>query len=43
MHAGECARQLPREFDLVVNLITAKALGMKIPQSVLASANKVIE
>jgi putative ABC transport system substrate-binding protein len=34
---------LPIEFELAVNLIAAKALGIKIPQSVLVSATKVIE
>ena len=33
----------PREFELVVNYITAKALGIKIPQSILVQATKVIE
>jgi putative ABC transport system substrate-binding protein len=33
----------PTEFDLVVNLKVAKELGIKIPQSVLLRATRVIE
>lgn len=40
---GEIPVSQPTQFELVINLKTAKALGIAVPQAVLLSANDVIQ
>ena len=40
---GDLPVQFPVKYEMVVNLKTAKALGLTVPQSILLSADEVIQ